>query len=431
MGEPGIGKSRLAGEFRGFVEQGPEEVAWRQGRCLPYGEGITFWALGEIVKTHTGILESDTTEDASAKLAAAVDDIAQPQDRSWLFARLAPLVGAARREQPVAQAEAFAAWRTFLEGVAAKQPVMLLFEDLHWADSALLAFLDHLVDWSADVPLLVIGTARPELYEREPGWGGGKRNSTTISLAPLTDKDTGRLVSDLLGKAALPPETQAAVLDRAGGNPLYAEEFVRMLGDRGLLTRRDGVVEIATVGEIPVPETVQAVIAARLDTLGPDRKALLHDASVVGREFWAGAVAALGGVTKESVLAGLHELGRKELVRRSRSSSIQDDVEYLFWHVLVRDVAYAQIPRAQRARKHVASAEWIERISGERVTDHAEFLAHHYRTALELARAAGDAGQADGLLDAAVRFGALAGERAIRVERRVLLPPNAHTLAAR
>jgi len=190
-----------------------------------------------------------------------------------------------------------------------------------------------------------------------------------------------------------------------------------MLGDRGLLTRRNGAVQIAADAEIPVPEGVQAVIAARLDTLAPERKALVHDAAVVGKVFWAGALASMGAVPKESVLAGLHELGRKELVRRTRTSSIGEDVEYLFWHVLVRDVAYAQIPRSARGQKHVAAAEWIERIGGERVRDHAEFLAHHYRTALELARAAGDEERAAALVDRALEFGVLAAERALRLDQ--------------
>jgi DNA-binding SARP family transcriptional activator/tetratricopeptide (TPR) repeat protein len=415
VGEPGIGKTRLVGEFRTAVETGPQRVLWRQGRCLSYGEGITFWALGEIVKTHAGILESDTPERAESKLAAAVDVVAEEADRAWLRARLGPLVGLRRDEQPVEQEEVFAAWRTFLERVAERQPLVVVVEDLHWADSALLAFLEHLVDWSLAVPMLVVGTARPELYERQPGWGGGKRNSTTISLAPLGERDTTRLIAALLSNAALPPETQATLLERCGGNPLYAEEFARMLVDRGLLRRRNGATEVAGGAAIPVPETVQAVIAARIDTLPPDRKALLHDASVVGKVFWAGSLASMGRIPKESALQGLHELVRKELVRRARSSAIADDVEYAFWHVLVRDVAYGQIPRGARAKRHIAAAEWIERIAGERVTDYAEFLAHHYATAIDLRRAAGDP-EDDDLRDRAVRFLLLAGDRADRLE---------------
>ena len=223
-----------------------------------------------------------------------------------------------------------------------------------------------------------MATARPELYDRSPNWGGGIRNTTTIALAPLSDQDTASVVAEILREDSLPPRTHALLLERAGGNPLYAEEFARLIRDRRAVASDDG---------LTVPHGIQAVIAARLDTLTAERKALLQAAAVVGKVFWAGALASITRMPKESILANLHELGRKELVRRVRTSSLAGDVEYLFWHVLVRDVAYAQIPRAERARMHVAAAEWIERVAGDRAVDHAEFLAHHYRVAVELLRA--------------------------------------------
>jgi class 3 adenylate cyclase/tetratricopeptide (TPR) repeat protein len=416
-GEPGVGKSRLVAELRSFVAEQAGPVVWRQGRCLPYGEGITFWALGEIVKAQAGVLESDSPEEASGKLALAVQEaVAEASEREWFGERLAPLVGATTAEAAgaVERSQSFAAWRRFLEAIASKAPLVLVFEDLHWADDAMLEFVEHLVDWSTGVPLLVICTARPELYERRPGWGGGKRNSTTASLTPLTTNETARLIAALLSRAVLPVETQAALLERAGGNPLYAEEFVRMLSDRGILERDGSVIRVAAGAEIPVPETIQALIAARLDTLPPERKSLLHAAAVVGKVFWAGAVAFVSGVSDHAVEEALHELSRKELVRRVRTSSVQGEDEYSFWHVLVRDVAYRQIPRAARAAKHRAAAEWVERIAGERVTDHAELLAHHYGQALDLARAAG--ADAQGLEEQTKRFLVLAGERALRLD---------------
>ena len=277
----------------------------------------------------------------------------------------------------------------------------------------MLEFVEHLVDWSTAVPVLVVCTARPELYEREASWGGGKRNSTTISLSPLTGEETARLLSALFGEAVLPAETQAALLEHAGGNPLYAEEFVRMLTDRGILTPQGGLMQD---GEIPVPETVQALIAARLDTLPPERKSLLHDAAVVGKVFWAGALASIGAVEQRAVKEDLHELARKELVRPARSSSVQGEDEYSFWHLLVRDVAYQQIPRVARAKKHRAAAEWIERIAEERVADHAEILVHHYGEALELTRAAGAADDAAELEATLGRFLVEAGDRAIDLD---------------
>ena len=201
------------------------------------------------------------------------------------------------------QEESFAAWRRFLEGIASDGPAVIVFEDLHWGDEALLDFIAHLAEWAEGVPLLLLCTARPELYERRPGWAGGMRNATTINLAPLTDPETAELVSALLVDAVT-AEVERAILERSGGNPLYAEEFVRLLADRGVLVD----------GEDALPDTVQALIAARLDTLAPDRKSLLQDAAVLGKVFWAGALAEIGGREPAEVELALHELARKELV---------------------------------------------------------------------------------------------------------------------
>jgi class 3 adenylate cyclase/tetratricopeptide (TPR) repeat protein len=383
VGEPGAGKSRLVSEFRRSADAGANSLEWRHGRCLPYGEGITFWALGEIVKAECGILESDSVDEARSKLRAAVDAVVDGEQGDWLRARLGPLVGIGASGAVADRRELFTAWRSFLEALALRAPRVLVFEDMHWAGDPLLDFVEHLVDHATDVPLLVLCTTRPELYEIRPGWGGGKRNSTTIALPPLAPDETARLVSAILARSILPLETQSAVIERAGGNPLFAEEFARMVADR----QTGNGDEAAT--DVSVPETVQALIAARLDTLPPERKALLHDAAVLGKVFWAEGVSAMGGRDPEEVDDALHELARKELIRSVRNSSVEGQREYAFWHVLVRDVAYAQIPRAERVRKHQAAAEWIEQIAGDRVADHAEFLAHHYREALTLARAAG------------------------------------------
>src|SRR3954452_3223970 len=413
MGEPAVGKTRLTAEFRGWVDDQPEIVFWRQGRSLPYGEGITYWALGEILKAQAGILESDSPGDVRTKLALAVTEVASdPTEQTWLTDGLAALVGATEGTATSTAEASFGSWQRFLEGVAAQRPLIVVFEDLHWADEQLLAFVEHLVDFSSGVPLLVLCTARPELYERSPGWGGGKRNSNTISLSPLGSEDTARLLAALLQRAVLPAETQTRLIEHAGGNPLYAEEFVRMLADTGLLTAEGVLLD----GDIRVPDSVQALIAARLDTLAAERKALLHDAAVIGKVFWSGAVAAMGGVDEQIVRAGLHELVRKELVRAVRESSVKDQTEYAFWHALVRDVAYSQIPRAARARKHVAAAEWVERMAGDRVTDHAELLAYHYERALELARVADGDADRQPLEEAARRAFDLAGDRVVSLE---------------
>jgi predicted ATPase len=316
VGEPGVGKSRMIAELSDYTDAKPGIFRWRQGRCLPYGEGITFWALGEIVKAEAGILESDSVEIAAAKLDAIVAP--KEPEREWLLRRLAPLVGAEAGSEAERQ-ELFTAWRRFLESLAASRASVFVFEDLHWGDDALLAFLEHLAEWSEGVPLLVLCAARPELYERRPGWGAGQRNAHTINLSPLSDLETAELVSYLTSRADLEPELQKAIVERAERNPLYAEELVRLLADRVL-----GPGEQAP-GEVALPESVQALIAARLDTLSPERKSLLQDAAVVGKVFWAGAVAEIGGRGPSDVEVDLHELGRKELVRPARSSSMEGD----------------------------------------------------------------------------------------------------------
>ena len=408
-GEPGVGKSRLVHEFFRFIDDQPEIVSWRQGRCLPYGEGVSFWALGEIVKAQAGILESDAPEDAAAKsrdaVATLVDD---PSEREWVEARVRSLVGASR-EVPASREELFAAWRRLFEAIAATHPLVLVFEDLHWADDALLAFIEHLVDWSAGVPLLVLCTARPELYERHSGWGGGKRNAVTIALSPLTSEESDALITGLLAGARLDPEVQATLRERAGGNPLFAEEFIRMFQETLTATGNE-------TRAVSVPDSVHALIAARLDTLPAERKSILYDASVIGRIFWAGAVAHIAGTGENTVRTGLHELSRKELVRPVRTSSVKDQAEYSFWHALVRDVAYGQIPRAPRAQKHRAAAEWIEHLAGERIADHAEVLVHHYREAATLARAAGLDAEADEMVGKLRRSLVIAGQRMTQLD---------------
>jgi tetratricopeptide (TPR) repeat protein len=379
VGVPGIGKSRLVYELFNVVAAGGELIYWRQGRSLPYGDGVTFWALAEVVKAQAGILESDAAAQAAEKLHRAVADLVLEEDVEWVERHLRPLVGLAAEGEfrDDHREEAFATWRRFFEAMAERRPLVLVFEDLHWADEALLDFVDELVDWTAGAPLLVLCTARPELLARRPGWGGGKPNAVTISLTPLSDEETARLVHALLDRAVLPAEGQAALLAHAGGNPLYAEEFVR-LAQEGRLKGGD---------ELALPESVQGIIAARLDGLPAESKGLLQDAAVLGRVFWAGAVASVAGLDRRTVEARLHALARREFVRRELRPTIAGEVEYAFRHVLVRDVAYGQIPRAVRGDKHRRAAEWIESLG--RPEDHAEMLAHHYLSALELVRAAG------------------------------------------
>jgi class 3 adenylate cyclase len=381
VGAPGIGKSRLLFELYRALDDDPDVfVNWRQGRSLPYGEGVSFWALGEMVKAQAGILESDSADEAAAKLTSAVTAVVRDEaEAQWVDEHLGPLVGLAGPEEAGAdrRREAFAAWRRFFETLAEQRPLVLVFEDLHWADDGLLDFVDHLVDWASDVPILVVCTARPELLERRPGWGGGKRSALTVSLSPLSDEDIERLMGALLVEKSVPAAQVRELLAHAGGNPLYAEEYVRMLA------------EAEAGAELPLPETVQGIIAARLDTLAGEEKALVQDAAVVGKVFWVGALAAVSDRPTPEVEDGLQRLERKEFVRRERRSSVAGETAFVFRHVLVRDVAYGQIPRTRRAELHRRAAEWLESLAGDRAEDIADLIAHHYLSALQFARAAG------------------------------------------
>ncbi|MBA2360250.1 MAG: AAA family ATPase [Actinobacteria bacterium] len=373
VGVPGIGKSRLVHELFRHLYADPDLTTWRQGRSLPYGEGVSYWALAEMVKAEAGILETDAAAETARKLHASIDGLGL-ENRDWVGRHLRPLVGAETGDltHGDVQAEAFAAWRQYLEALADRRPLVLVFEDLHWADDALLDFVDELVEWSSDVPLLVVATARPELLAQRPAWGGGKPNATTLSLSPLTRDETSRLVHALLERAVLPVETQSALLERAEGNPLYAEEFARL------------VLEGREPDELP--EGVQGLIAARLDALESGDKELLQNAAVLGKVFWAGGVAHLAGADRHAVERSLHGLVRRELAQRARHASIAGETEYAFRHTLVRDVAYGQIPRGARSEKHLRAAEWIESLG--RAEDKVEVLAHHYVAALDLAGAA-------------------------------------------
>ena len=391
VGVPGIGKSRLVLELLQVARDDPQLILWRQGRSLPYGHGVTFWALGEMVKAHAGILEADPPETAEEKLARATDDVLGAE-AEWVRAHLRPLVGLGRETELALErgGESFAAWRRFFEALAERHPVVLVFEDLHWAEDRLLDFVDHLVDWAADVPILIVCTARPELLGRRPEWGGGKRNAATIALSPLTPSETARLVAALLEQAVIPVELQQRLLARAEGNPLYAEQYVRMLIDRGLLVRGDdGRWRIRALRELPLPESVQGIIAARLDGLPADEKALLQDAAVLGKVFSTSALTAVSGIEGAALERLLHALVRKEFVRRERRSSIAGEAEFAFSHLLIGEVAYAQVPRGRRAAKHQLAAEWLESLGADRREDQAETIAHHYLSALELSRAAG------------------------------------------
>jgi predicted ATPase len=397
VGEPGIGKSRLLIELSAYADERPKPVSWRLGRCLPYGEGVTFWALSEIVKAQAGILDSDTAAAVDAKLGPVLPG---GPDREWFRQRLRALLGL---EAPQAgREENFAAWLGFLEQLALGAPLVLVLEDLHWADEGLLAFIEHLATHIDRVSLVLLGTARPELFEEHPTFAAGSTQLNRISLEPLTEAETERLVDSLVGEAEALGQRAADIVAHCEGNPFFAEESARLLSDQ---------VEGALL-----PASIQAVVAARLDALPAAQKATLGDAAVLGDVFWNGALAALGRGGATEVDGALRALVAKHLVRRVRQSSLAGEHEFVFGHTLAREVAYGELPRAARAHKHAAAAAWIEAKAGARAEELAEVLAHHYATALDLARTLGDEELASSLEAPTIRQLAQAGERALRLD---------------
>ncbi len=367
VGAPGMGKSRLVWELLRQIEDEPEFTHWRQGRALSYGGGA-FGAIAEAVRAQIGMLESDGPVEVAEKLRVSLDALPLAADeRGWVEARVGPLVGIDTGDR-ASRDESFVAWRKLFEAVADVFPLVLVLEDLHWADDGTLEFVEHLLDWSADTPLLVLCTARPELLERRPAWGGGRLNSNALALTPLSDEATARLFGQLLDRPLLAADVQSRLLQQAGGNPLYAEEYARIV-DQG--------------DAASLPDTVQGVIAARLDALEIDEKELLQTASVLGKVFWSGGIAALGA--GEAVDERLQRLVRKEFLRRERSTSMTGEMEFAFRHALVRDVAYSQLPRASRATKHCLAAAWIASVAAHRP----DLVAYHYAEALELLHAYG------------------------------------------
>ncbi|MFL6075351.1 MAG: ATP-binding protein [Mycobacteriales bacterium] len=410
LGEPGLGKSRLVKELRRRLRGTLDlDARWRMGRCLPYGQGIAYWALGEIVKTEAGILDSDDADAAGRRLEVTLAGLlpeAAEAERRGVRDALAPLVGL---EAPQASAEDVAsAWRRVLRAMAAQRPTVLVFEDLHWADDGLVDFLESLLAYAVDVPLVVVAVARPELVDRRPGFGKDLPHVVTLPLGPLNETAVSQLFSALLGTALLPAETQQRLIELAGGNPLYAEEYVRMLADSGVLERAGRSWRLVDAAEIHMPDNVEGVIASRLDLLEPADLGVLQAAAVVGYTFWPGAVAATAGLPRELVVERLGALRGRGLVRELPTSTVDGEEEMSFHHILVRDAAYSRLPRGHRAGQHRRVADWLDALGGDRSEDLAELLAHHRLAAYEQVRGASGA-------EAAWLALARAAERAYRL----------------
>src|SRR5512133_2233622 len=345
-GDAGVGKSRLAKEFSEAVEG----ATVLSGRSLPYGEGVTYWSLAEMVKCAAGIVDDDPLDVAIEKLRSFCEDEVVA-DLLGLASGVLEAVQAERSQQEIAWAA-----REWAQRVALEQPLVLVFEDIHWAEEPLLELIEHLVTWVREAPLLVITLARPELLDIRPGWGGGRVRATSIELEPLGPAESEKLVDALITDGELAPHDRQALLAKTEGNPLFLEETVRMLEEE----------ESADIGRIP--DTLQALIAARIDRLAPDAKALLQRAAVIGRVFWEGALARLSP-DFDSLEETLEDLRLREFVLDEERSSIRGERAYKFKHVLIREVAYGGLSKSARAEHHRRFAEWLKERAGEELLE--------------------------------------------------------------
>jgi class 3 adenylate cyclase/tetratricopeptide (TPR) repeat protein len=405
-GIAGIGKSRLAWEFYKYFDGIVETIWWHRGRCLAYGEGVTYWALADMVRMRCRIAEDDPVESALQKLQATLaEQLVDEQERAFVEPRLAQLLGLGDVEVGDRQ-ELYAAWRLFFERLAESNPCVLVFEDLQWADASLLDFIEYLLEWSRNHRLFVVTLARPELLERRPSWGAGQRAFTSLYVEPLGEAPMHELLTGLV--PGLPETLQAQILARAEGVPLYAVETVRMLLDRGLLAQ-DGA-SYRVVGEVEtlaVPETLHALIAARLDGLSEQERRLLQDGAVLGKTFSRTAAAALSGLPPQELDPLLASLVRKEVLSLHADPRSPEQGQYGFLQDLVRHVAYDTLARRDRKSRHLAAADHLGATLGE--GEAAEVIAAHLLAAYN---AVPDAPDADELRVRAGKTLVRAGERA-------------------
>jgi class 3 adenylate cyclase/tetratricopeptide (TPR) repeat protein len=407
-GVAGIGKSRLSWEFFKYVDGLADTMWWHRGRCIPYGEGVTYWALAEMVRMRARIAEDERQAFDTEKLRLAVEQhVEDEDDRRFVESRLAHLLGLEERTGP-AREDLFAGWRMFFERMAQSWPVAMVFEDIQWADESLLDFIEYLLDWSRDHPVYVVTLGRPELLERRPTWGAGLRGSTSMTLDPLAPDAMDELLRGMV--PGLPDELRERIRDRAEGIPLYAVETVRMLLDRGLVRRAGDRFEVVgPVEELAVPETLQALIAARLDGLPPEERELLQDASILGKTFTRGGVAALTGKTEDEVEPLLGSLVRKELLSLQMDPRSPERGQYGFLQSLVQKVAHDTLSKRDRRARHLAAADFIERTWVGDEDEIVEVVASHLLDAYDLAPDADDAGH---VRDRARNTMARAGRRA-------------------
>ena len=381
VGPAGSGKSRLMWELTKYLDGVVETLWYHAGRSPAYGDGITFWALGEMVRGRADLAETDDEATTRAKIAAATARwVPDDAERRWVETALLVLLGVDTTTQ-MARDELFSAWRTFFERIAAQGTVVLVFEDLHWADQGTLDFIDHLVEWSRGVPILVITLARPELFEHRPDWGTGRRSSVSMGLEPLPEAAIHELLRDLI--PGLPEGPLLAIAERADGIPLYAVETIRMLVAEGRLVPSDGgYVPSGDLTNLSVPETLHALIAARLDALPPTERSLVQDAAVLGQSFTLDALAAVGGLEPAQVEELARALVRRELLVHDVDPRSAERGQYAFVQALIREVAYGMLARRDRRTRHLAAARYFESVGEDEL---AGALAAHYLSAYRAA----------------------------------------------
>jgi class 3 adenylate cyclase/tetratricopeptide (TPR) repeat protein len=407
VGTAGIGKSRLGWEYYKYSDGLSMLFRWHRGRCLAYGEGVTYWALAEMVRGRADILEGEDNQSAHNKLRAAVERyVTDPEERKWVEPRLTHLIGLEERTARDRE-DLFAGWRLFFERMSDEAPVVMSFEDMQWADPALLDFIEYLLEWSRNRPIFIMTQARPDLLERRPDWGR-KRNATTLYLEPLPADAMRQLLAGLV--PGLPDELGTQILDRAEGVPLYAVETVRMLLDRGLLVQEGNTYRpTGPIESLDIPETLHALIAARLDGLDQDERRLLQDASVLGKTFTQDGLAALMSEPEERLEPLLASLVRKEVLGIQADPRSPEHGQYGFLQDLVKRVAYETLSRKDRKAKHLAVARLLETTWATEEDDVIEVVASHY---LEAFRALPDAPDAAEVKRKAAGMLARAGERA-------------------
>ncbi|MGZ6295296.1 MAG: ATP-binding protein, partial [Candidatus Limnocylindrales bacterium] len=375
IGPAGIGKTRLAWEFLKYIDGLVETIWWHEGRSPAYGEGVTFWALGEMVRRRAGLLETDDEATTRAKIAATVaEHVPDPDERRWIESALLTLLGV---EAGGGSDQLFSAWRTFFERLAATAPVVLVFEDYHYADTGLLDFVDHLLEWSRTVPIYVVTLARPELLDKRPAWGAGKRNFVNVSLEPLPEPAMRALLAGLV--PGLPERAVKAIVARADGIPLYAVETVRMLlAENKLVLEGNAYHPTGDLTGLAVPDTLTALIGSRLDGLAPADRALIQDGAAYGQSFTVAGLAAVSGVDEAELAPRLARLVHAELLSRTVDPRSPERGQYAFVQALIREVAYNTLSKAARKTRHLAAARYFESLGSDEL---AGALAGHYLAA--------------------------------------------------